>query len=88
VFGVLGGDVGNVLMQGPKGYSIALNFGSVTSERKSDRVVIARFRGLPALLETYQVGIIEGTVKRCGATPEIRIDIQSLADADIEIRWS
>jgi hypothetical protein len=39
------------------------------------------------LLETYQVGVLEGAIRHYGAEPEILIDLFDLANADVDIRW-
>jgi uncharacterized protein (TIGR02265 family) len=87
VFGLFGGDAEFVMMQGPRGYSIALNFGEITVEREGPRRVRYRFRGLPGFIETYQVGVIEGALRHCGATCDARVALTDLANGDIQVDW-
>lgn len=92
LFGVLGRDIERVLLTGPTAYRHMLNFGEVTVERKEERWIVARYRQMPALLETYQVGIVEGALEHLGAEPRIRVasasvDKGALGEMDLEVRW-
>lgn len=87
IFGMFGRDVESVLLNGARGYAVAINFGKVAARRVAERHVCVSFRDCPILLETVQVGVLEGAVKHCGATAAIDVQPRSLADADLHVRW-
>lgn len=87
LFGILGGDVTSVLRHGPKGYSLFASFGTVRAEVLGDRHMRYTYRDFPALLESYQVGVVEGAVMHCKATPRVLVEMHDLANADFDVRW-
>jgi uncharacterized protein (TIGR02265 family) len=88
VFGALGRDPAKVFLAGPRGYRLSINFGSVTAESGGFGRVIYRFREMPALLETYQVGVLEGALLHLGVDGSVLIDVFDLANADVEVSWT
>jgi uncharacterized protein (TIGR02265 family) len=88
VFGALGRDPARVLLAGPRGYGLSMNFGSVTAESVGSGRVIYRFREMPALLETHQVGVLEGALLQMGVEGSVLIDVLDLANADVEVSWT
>ena len=88
IFGVLGNDVERVLMAGPRGYSMSSNFGEITSEVIEPGKVVFHFRKMPALLETYQVGVIEGALAFMKVKGTVRVRMIDVANADFEISWT
>jgi uncharacterized protein (TIGR02265 family) len=87
LFGVLGNDIERVLLAGPRGYSMSSNFGEVTAEVVGERKAVYHFRKYPALLETYQVGVIEGALAFMKVAGTVRVSMIDAANADIEITW-
>lgn len=87
IFGMFGRDVESVLMNGARGYAVAINFGKVSARRTGERHVTMSFRECPILLDTVQVGVLEGAVRHCGAEADITVHTRSVADADLEVRW-
>lgn len=87
VFGALGGDVKRVLLAGPRGYSLSSNFGELTAEVTGEKQIVYRFRNMPSLLETYQVGVIEGGLEAIKAIATVRVSAVDIANADIQITW-
>jgi uncharacterized protein (TIGR02265 family) len=87
IFGVLGNDVERVLLAGPRGYSMSSNFGEVTAEVVGKRKAVYHFRKYPALLETYQVGVVEGALAFMKVSGTVRVSIIDVANADIEVSW-
>lgn len=87
VFGALDNDVRRILLAGPRGYDLSLNFGKLTAESPEERRVLYHFRDLPGLLETYQVGIIEGTLRHLNVAGRVQIDVFDVGNADVEITW-
>lgn len=88
VFSLLGWDLDRVLEMGPKGYFLAVNFGKVTSEKRGTSHWLFHLSKLPAFMETFQVGVLEGAVQWYGHTPRLRVRLQDLANATIEVRWT
>ena len=87
VFGALGRDPARVFLAGPRGYRLSLNFGSVTAESAGSCRVIYRYREMPAMLETYQVGVLEGALRHLGVDGSVLVDVLDLANADVEVSW-
>ncbi|MEO7110289.1 MAG: DUF2378 family protein [Polyangiaceae bacterium] len=87
VFGVLGKDVKRIVLAGPRGYSMSSNFGELTAQITGDKQVVYHFRNYPALLETYQVGVIEGALETVDAVGTVHVKIIDIANADIQITW-
>ena len=85
LFGVLGRDAERLLARWPKAYELLLNFGNVTAEPRGPGLAALRMRAFPAFLETYQIGVLEGALRHCGAGGRVRIALASLSDAVIEI---
>jgi hypothetical protein len=42
---------------------------------------------MPALLETYQVGVLEGALLHLGVEGSVLVDVFDLANADLEVSW-
>jgi uncharacterized protein (TIGR02265 family) len=85
VFGAFGSDVELLFLRGPKAYKLLLGMGEVTCEKASARVFRFHAKNFPAFLETYQVGVIEGVLRHCGVVGEIKIALEDLANAVIEV---
>ncbi len=82
-----GHDVGAVLMLAPRAFPLVMSFGKVTTTRVDDRTVIARCSELPAFVETYQVGTLEGIFAHFGIDGTVRVAMEDLANGAIEARW-
>jgi len=87
LFGVLGTDTRRILELGARGYQVSLNFGRVEVEDLGSRHLRYHFRGLPAYLETYQVGVVEGAMRASGADGRVRVKLANLGNASFDIRW-
>jgi len=88
IFGVLGRSAESILLHGPKGYKVALNFGRVTAEKVGASAIVYRFRSMPALLDVYQPGVIEGAMRHCGVRADLSIAMQDIGNADLRVEWS
>jgi uncharacterized protein (TIGR02265 family) len=88
IFGVLGRSAESILLHGPKGYKLALNFGHVSAEKVDSGTVDYHFRSMPALLDVYQPGVIEGAMRHCGVRAHLSISVQDFANADVRVEWS
>ena len=87
LFGVLGVDFEQVLTHGPKGYALAVTFGSVEFERLGPGHARYTYRAMPALLDTYHVGVIEGAMRHCKVEGEVLVATTDLANAVFDITW-
>jgi uncharacterized protein (TIGR02265 family) len=87
LFGAFAGDFERVVMMGGRGYAVSLNFGKVDVERVATRHVRYRFHDTPAFLETFQVGVVDGGMRACGVTGEVRVTAKDLANALFDITW-
>lgn len=87
IFGVFGRSFEDVVKTGARGWAVSLNFGKVEVEVLGPQHVRYQFAGLPALLETYQVGIVEGAMNVCQVEGEITVHLRDLANGSFDIRW-
>ena len=85
LLGVEGRDVEQLFLRGPRAYKLLLGVGEVTSEKVSLRVFRFHVRNFPAFLETYQVGVLEGILRHCGKTGQVRIALDDVANATLEV---
>jgi uncharacterized protein (TIGR02265 family) len=85
LFGILGRDVEPILLTGPKAFKLMVNVGHVSAEKTSYRTFTFHAHDFPAFLETYQVGVLEGVLRYCGERGRIRIAVEDLAHATIEL---
>jgi uncharacterized protein (TIGR02265 family) len=72
---------------GPKAYGMVCNFGEVRAEQLAEQHFRYTYRNFPALLETYQIGVVEGALLSCKVAPNVTIDLKDLSTADFDIRW-
>jgi eukaryotic-like serine/threonine-protein kinase len=86
LFGILGRDVEPILLTGPKAFKLMINLGQMTAEKSSFRTFTFRAQGFPVFLETFQVGVLEGVLRHCGERGRIRIALEDLGTASIELR--
>ena len=82
-----GSEVGSVLMLAPRAYPLVMSFGRVATERVDERTMLARCQDLPAFVETYQVGTLEGVFAHFGLEGRVRIAMDDLANGTLEARW-
>lgn len=87
VFGVLGVDIDAVMRRGPAGYRFSLGFGRVELEDLTAHHVRYHYRDIPVFLETYQVGVIEGALRRYRVPYQLRVAMRDVANATFDIRW-
>lgn len=88
VFGVLGFDLPRILELGPRAIGLVTSFRGVHSERAGERVFHVHYRDMPAFLETYHVGVMEGVLEKCGARGRVRIELADIANATLEVTWT
>ena len=86
LFGILGSDVAEVFLAGPKAMKLLVNFGRFSCEKLGAHTFVFRAREYPAFLETYQIGVIEGALRHCRASGRIRVGLDDLANGLMEVR--
>jgi uncharacterized protein (TIGR02265 family) len=87
LFGVLGTDTRRIMELGARGYKVSLNFGRVEVNGVGTNHLRYHFRNLPAYLETYQVGVVEGAMKASGVEGRVRVKLANLGNGSFDIRW-
>jgi hypothetical protein len=65
-----------------------VSFGQVRFEEFDEGHGAYHFTGLPAFLETYQVGVIEGAMQACGVSGEVLARLDTLGDGTLEFFWA
>ncbi|MEP7124197.1 MAG: DUF2378 family protein [Byssovorax sp.] len=85
LFGVDARDLEQLFLRGPRAYKLLLGVGEVTSEKVSASVFRFHAKNFPAFLETYQIGVIEGVLRHCGKTGQVRIALDDVANATLEV---
>jgi uncharacterized protein (TIGR02265 family) len=85
LFGVHGRDLEALLFTGPRAYRLFLNCGDVTVEKTAPGTFRFHARDFPGFLETYQIGVIEGVMRHCAAEGRLRIALEALDRATIEL---
>jgi serine/threonine-protein kinase len=85
LFGFLGTNVERIFLAAPRAYELFLACGQVTSEKAGPRTFLFRARDYPDFLETYQVGLIEGVLRHCHERGRVRVALEDLANATIEV---
>ncbi len=86
LFGVLGRDVEPILLTGPKAFGLLISVGTVTAEKSAFRTFTFHASAFPVFLETYHVGVLEGVLRHCGERGRIRIAMEDLGRATVELR--
>jgi uncharacterized protein (TIGR02265 family) len=71
----------------PAAYRATLGFGSLEAEEVGHREYHVRFRDRPILIETYQVGVIEGAFRHVNEQARIRVALDDLANGVVEVSW-
>jgi uncharacterized protein (TIGR02265 family) len=87
IFGVFGRSFADVVKMGARGYQVSMNFGKLEIELVAPQHVRYHFQRLPAFIETYQVGIVEGGMNVCGVEGEILVHMRDHAHGSFDIRW-
>lgn len=87
LFAAFGSDFARVASVGARGWQVSVSFGEVRFERLGDGHAAYHFRELPAFLETYQVGVVEGAMRVCGVRGEVWTKLVSLGEGTLELFW-
>jgi uncharacterized protein (TIGR02265 family) len=83
----LGSGLENVLESGPRAYRLVLPESDVRMTL-GDRICKVQMRAVYNFVDTYQYGVLEGTIREHGFRPRVRVNVlDNLADADFELRW-
>jgi uncharacterized protein (TIGR02265 family) len=84
--GILGSDVEKILLAVPKVFKLLTSFGKITSEKAGAHTFLLRAKDLPAFLETYGVGAIEGMLRHCRMQGKIRVALDDPGSGLCEVR--
>jgi uncharacterized protein (TIGR02265 family) len=86
-FGALGLDLERILLLGPRAIRLVTTFDKMHAEKVSERTVQVHYREMPAFLETYHVGVLEGVLAHCNAFGRVRTNVTDIANATHEVTW-
>ena len=87
IFAAFGNDFSRVAAVGPRGWKVGLNFGHVRYEALGEGHGVFHVREMPAFLETYQVGVVEGAMQFCSVAGEVWVRLDGFGDGAIEMWW-
>ena len=83
----LGNRLENVLESAPRAYGLVLPESDVRVTL-SQRFCKMEMRAVYNFVDTYQFGVLEGTIREHGFRPRVEVkQLSNLADADFELRW-
>lgn len=88
LFGPLGFDLERIFEHAGTGYRLGLGFGAVSTERVASQRWRVRYRDFPSFIETYNVGVIEGAVRRYGYTPRVRVRLDDPSRGALDVSWA
>jgi uncharacterized protein (TIGR02265 family) len=88
ILGAFGTHFEAILLHGRRAYEVSVNFGQVTVEPVGTRHVRYHLANMPAFLETFQVGIVEGAMIACKVRGEVLVKVEDLANAVFDIQWA
>ncbi len=83
----VGDSVGDVLALAPKAYRLSMSFGEVRVVSREARRLVFECFDLPAFIETYQVGTVQGVFEHFGVTGRVRVSLQDIANGAVEASW-
>lgn len=87
LFGPFGFDLERVFAHAGLGYRLGLSFGTVRSERVGPQHYRVVFRDFPSFLETFNVGVLEGSAAHYGDAATVRVKTEGLAHATMDVVW-
>lgn len=89
MFGVLGKETHRVLSMGPRGYEVSVRFAKVTSESEGSGHIRYIFENYPsAIIESCDVGIVEGALAFCGETnTRVLVRVDGPLSGAVDARW-
>jgi uncharacterized protein (TIGR02265 family) len=83
----LGNRLENVLESAPRAYGLVLPESDVRVTL-GNRVCRMEMRAVYNFVDTYQFGVLEGTIREHGFRPKLSVkQLANPADADFELRW-
>lgn len=82
-----GDSVGDVLALAPKAYRLSMSFGEVRVVSQEPRRVVFACRDLPAFIETYQAGTLQGVFDHFGVAGQMRVSLDDIANGVMEASW-
>jgi uncharacterized protein (TIGR02265 family) len=87
VFGVLGKNFPGIVRLSAKAYEIVGSRARVTMVAASDGFAHSHIKDAFGFLDTYQIGVYEGTMAYCGHVGEVLIKRHSISEAEVWCEW-
>ena len=87
LYAVAGSDINRALSAVQKGYRLSLSFGKVRHEPLGDKHAALHYRDMPAMLESCQLGVLEGGLEWFGVSGSVELQLHSLSEATFELWW-
>lgn len=87
LLGLMADDLGEVLMSAARAYSVTVTAGRFETERLGRRRVCMRCEDYPGYLETYDVGVFEGTLAYFREPGVVRATRSGPRSGVIDIEW-
>jgi uncharacterized protein (TIGR02265 family) len=87
MYGVFRGDVTSILRMAQKSFEQTQNMGRVKTTVIDSHTVRLHFSNTYTFIDTYHVGIMQGTLQACGVEGEVLVNMASLTEGDLLIGW-
>ena len=88
MYGVFGGNVMAILRLANKSFEQTQNTGKLSTHVLDRTSVRLGFSTTYTFLDSYHVGVVEGTLKACGVDGEVLVKMTSPTDGDMLVRWT
>jgi uncharacterized protein (TIGR02265 family) len=87
MFGVLGNDVGAVMRVSPGAYEAVLSHGRAELMDSGPRHARVRLSNVATFLDSYQVGVFEGTLLACKVPGTVKVRLESPVTGEFLVEW-
>jgi uncharacterized protein (TIGR02265 family) len=87
LIGAVGKNFARIAKLGCRAYSTSLNFGKVEWTELGEKEGYYTFTDFPALIDTYQLGVVEGAMKAVGTTGEVQVAMEDVTHGYLHVRW-
>ncbi|MGZ3416667.1 MAG: DUF2378 family protein [Polyangiales bacterium] len=87
IFNAFAPDLERMLLQAPKVYRVITTAGQVSAERAGPRHVQLFYEGFPGMLDSHQVGVIEGVLRHYREPARVQVDLWSFGCGMLDVSW-
>jgi uncharacterized protein (TIGR02265 family) len=87
MYGVFRGDVTSILRMAQKSFEQTQNMGRVKTTVIDSHTVRLHFSNTYTFVDTYHVGVMQGTLQACGVEGEVLVNMTSMTEGDLLIGW-